>query len=214
MVGKIVDLTAEIYDCAPTMPMDPKCSIIEHCNLDTLGYNLSRLTLSTHQGTHMDAQFHFFNNGETIDKINLSRCIVRAFKVDITYKKAKEAIIVEDLLKYESLIDKGLSPLLYTGWDKLYPKKEYFTDFPYISKELAEWFVKKKISLLGLDLPCPNITDWKIIHEMLLGNSVIIVEGLVNMEELGDEEFTLYTLPLKIKGRDGSPVRAIAIKDS
>lgn len=214
MLGKIVDLTAEIYNCAPTMPMDPKCSIIEHCNLDTLGYNLSRLTLSTHQGTHMDAQFHFFNNGETIDKINLSRCIVRAFKVDITYKKAKEAIIVEDLLKYESLIDKGLSPLLYTGWDKLYPKKEYFTDFPYISKELAEWFVKKKISLLGLDLPCPNITDWKIIHEMLLGNSVIIVEGLVNMEELGDEKFTLYTLPLKIKGGNGSPVRAIAIKDS
>lgn len=213
MVGKIVDLTAEIYDCAPTMPMDPKCSIIEHCNLDTLGYNLSRLTLSTHQGTHMDAQFHFFNNGETIDKINLSRCIVRAFKVDITYKKAKEAIIVKDLLKYESLIDKGLSPLLDTGWDKLYPKKEYFADFPYISKELAEWFVKKKINLLGLDLPCPNITDWKIIHEMLLDNSVIIVEGLVNMEELGNEEFTFYALPLKIKGRDGSPVRAIAIKD-
>ena len=40
MLGKIIDLTAEIYDRAPTMPMDPKCSVIEHCTLDTLGYNI------------------------------------------------------------------------------------------------------------------------------------------------------------------------------
>jgi arylformamidase len=213
MEKKIIDLTAEIYDGAPTMPMDPKCSVTEHCNLNTLGYNLSRLTLSTHQGTHMDAPFHFFKDGETIDKIDLSRCIVPAFRVDVTYKKEKEAIRVEDLLKYEVLIDKGLSPLLHTGWGKLFPQKKYFSDFPYVTKELAEWFVKKKVKLLGLDFPCPNITDWKIIHEILLSNSVIIVEGLVNLEDLENDEFTFYTLPLKIKGRDGSPVRAIAIKN-
>jgi kynurenine formamidase len=212
MQKKIVDLTADIYNGVSTMPMDPKCSVTEHCNLDTLGYNLSRLTLSTHQGTHMDAPFHFFKDGKTIDKIDLSRCIVSAFRVDVTYKKEKESITIEDLLKYEVQIDKGLSPILYTGWENRLSQKEYFSDFPYISIELAEWFVKKKIKLLGLDFPCPNVTDWKLIHEILLSNSVIIVEGLVNLKELGNDEFTFYTLPLKIKGRDGSPVRAIAIK--
>lgn len=212
--GKIIDLTAEIYDNAPTMPMDPKCSVSEHCNLDTLGYNLTRITLSTHQGTHMDAPFHFFYEGETIDKISLYKCIVRAIKVDLTYKKPKETISIEDVIKYEPFVDKGISLLLHTGWDKLYPKKEFFSDFPYVSKELAKWLVEKKVGLIGLDFPCPNITDWKIIHEMLLGNSVLIVEGLVNMEELGEGEFTFFALPLKIMGRDGSPVRAIAVKDA
>jgi kynurenine formamidase len=214
MVGKIVDLTAEIYDNAPTMPMDPKCSVSEHCNLDTLGYNLARITLSTHQGTHLDAPFHFFNEGETVDKISLYKCIVRAIKVDLTYKKPKENISIEDVIKYEPFVDRGISLLFYTGWDKLYPKKEFFSDFPYVSKELAQWLAEKKVGLIGLDFPCPNITDWKIIHEILLGNSVLIVEGLVNMEELGEGEFTFFALPLKIRGRDGSPVRAIAIKDT
>jgi kynurenine formamidase len=212
--GKIIDLTAEIYDNAPTMPMDPKCSVSEHCNLDTLGYNLARITLSTHQGTHLDAPFHFFDEGETVDKISLYKCIVRAIKVDLTYKKPKENISIEDVLKYEPFVDRGISLLFYTGWDKLYPKKEFFSDFPYVSKELAQWLAEKKVGLIGLDFPCPNINDWKIIHEILLGNSVLIVEGLVNMEELGEGEFTFFALPLKIRGRDGSPVRAIAIKDT
>lgn len=212
--GKVIDLTAEIYDNAPTMPMDPKCSVSEHCNLDSLGYNLTRITLSTHQGTHLDAPFHFFYEGETVDKISLYKCIVRAIKVDLTYKKPKEAIYIEDIIKYEPFVNKGIGLLLHTGWDKLYPKKEFFSDFPYVSEELAKWLVEKKVGLIGLDFPCPNITDWKIIHEMLLGNSVLIVEGLVNMEELGEGEFTFFALPLKIMGRDGSPVRAIAIKDA
>jgi len=211
MPGKIIDLTADIYDRAPTMPMDPKCSVIEHCTLDTLGYNLTRVTFSTHQGTHVDAPFHFFYDGETVDKIDLSRYIVRAIKVDLTYKKPKEAITVKDLLKYEHFIDKGLSLLLHTGWDKKMSQKEFFSDFPYITIELSKWFAQKKVKLIGMDLPCPNISDWTIVHQTLLGNSVLIVEGLVHMEEIEDQEFTFIALPLKIRGRDGSPVRAIAV---
>ena len=210
---KIIDLTAEIYDGAPTMPMDPKCSVTEHSNLDTLGYNLSRLTLSTHHGTHLDVPYHFLNEGDTVEKVNLEKFIVKAIKVDLTHKKPKEAITVKDLTSYESHIDKGLSLLLHTGWDKVFPKKKFFSDFPFISEELAEWLAQKKVKLIGMDLPCPNVSDWKKVHEVLLCRSIVIVEGLTNMEELGDEEFIFIALPLKIKGSDGSPVRAIAIKD-
>jgi len=210
--GKIIDLTAEIYDRAPTMPMDPKCSISEHCNLETLGYNLSRITFSTHQGTHIDAPFHFFMDGDTVEKISLERCIVQAIKIDITYKQPKEAITIQDLVKYESYMDKGISILINTGWDKVFPKKEYFSDFPYISVELANWLAEKKVNLIGLDIPCPNISDWKTVHETLLGKNILIVEGLVNMEKLEDEVFTFIALPLKLRGADGSPVRAIGIK--
>ena len=214
ILDKIIDLTAEMYNGVPTMPMDPKFSITEHCNLDNLGYNLSRVTFSTHQGTHIDAPYHFFYSGETIDKIDLQRCVVRAIKVDLTYKNPKEPIIIDDLRKYEPQIDKGLCILLQTGWDKVFPKKEFFSDFPFVTLELVNWFAEKKVGLVGMDMPTPNCVDWKIIHEAFLGNNILIVEGLTNLDKINNEEFTFFALPLKFKGRDGSPVRAIAILDS
>ncbi len=210
---KYIDLTCDMYDGAPTMSMDPKLSISWHCNLDTLGYNLSRVTTSTHQGTHIDAPKHFYYEGKTIDCVPLDRCITRAFKADLTYKKPKEPITVADLLPYEDKIDKGLDVLLHTGWDKKFPADEFFSDFPYITKELADWFVAKKVGLVGMDMPTPNPTDWVYVHKTMLGGDVLIVEGLANMENITAEEFTFSGLPLKLKGRDGSPIRAVAMED-
>jgi len=63
-----------------------------------------------------------------------------------------------------------------------------------------------------MDMPTPNGADWKYVHIKLLGAGTLIVEGLANMEQLPtDEPFTFIALPLKLKGRDGSPVRAIAM---
>ena len=209
---KIIDLTMPMYDGAPTMPMDPKLSISRHCSLDDLGYNLSRVVTSTHQGTHIDAARHFLHDGECIDEIALERFIVKAVRVDLTSKKSKEAICVPDLLPYEDYIDDGHCVLLNTGWDKKFPNNEYFSEFPYITTELADWFAEKGISLIGMDMPTPNGQDWKYVHIKMLGAGVLIVEGLTNIELLPTSEpFMFYSLPLKLKGIDGSPVRAIAI---
>ncbi len=211
-IGKIIDLTAPMYDGAPTMPMDPKMALTWHCSLETLGYNLSRLTTSTHQGTHMDAAKHFYNDGETIDAVSLNRCVVRAVRVDLTHKKPDEAIEPADLAAAEKYIDQGCAVLLHTGWDKKFPDASYFGGFPYVSKELADWFVEKKIGLVGMDMPTPNGVDWKYVHVRMLGKGILIVEGLTKLEELPtDAPFTFFSLPLKLQGRDGSPVRAIAI---
>jgi arylformamidase len=210
--GKIIDLTAPMFDGAPTMPMDPKMSLSWHCTLETLGYNLSRLTTSTHQGTHLDAARHFFNDGETVDTIALERCIVTAVRVDLTHKKAGEEITPSDLLVAEPFIDKGYAVLLHTGWDKHFPDLSYFSGFPYVSKELADWFIQKSVGLVGMDLPTPNPIDWKYVHIRMLGKGIVIVEGLTNLEALPkNTPFSFISLPLKLQGRDGSPVRAIAI---
>ncbi|NLE19337.1 MAG: cyclase family protein [Clostridiales bacterium] len=213
-LGKIIDLTAPMFDGAPTMAMDPKMSLSWHCTLETLGYNLSRLTTSTHQGTHMDAARHFYNDGETVDAIPLERCVVPAVRVDLTHKKAGEEITPADLSAVEPYVDKGYAVLLHTGWDKRFPDVSYFSGFPYMSKELADWFVQKGIGLVGMDLPTPNPIDWKYVHIRLLGKGIIIVEGLTNLEALPvDKPFHFFSMPLKLQGRDGSPVRAIAILD-
>lgn len=210
---KYIDLTADMYDGAPTMSMDPKLSVSWHCTLDTLGYNLSRVTMSTHQGTHIDAPLHMLRDAETIDHIALDRVIVRAIKVDLTDKKPKDKIQISDLLPYEKKIDEGYSVLLDTGWGKVFPKPEFFSDFPVITMELAEWFAGKKVGMVGMDMPCPNPVEWKTVHEAMLSAGVLIVEGIANLQALGSEPFTFFALPLKLKGRDGSPVRAIAMLD-
>ena len=64
-----------------------------------------------------------------------------------------------------------------------------------------------------MDMPTPNGNAWKVVHETLLGGDTLVVEGLSNMEEITADEFTFVALPLKLKGRDGSPIRAIAIED-
>jgi kynurenine formamidase len=211
---KIIDLTAPMADGDPTMPMDPKLSVSWHCTLDTLGYNLSRVIMSTHQGTHIDAPRHFYKNGECIDEVSLDRCIVRAIKADMTHKAPDTPIMPADLEPYSAHISEGCSVLLQTGWEKHFPKPEFFAGFPYVSKELADWFVDKKVGLVGMDMPTPNGTDWKYVHVKMLGAGILIVEGLANMDALPDRKpFTFFALPLKLKGRDGSPIRAIAILD-
>ena len=212
-MGKFIDLTGFMQDGDPTMPMDPKLSISWHCNLDNLGYNLTRLTTSTHQGTHIDAPKHFFYEGKTIDVIPLERLILKGIKIDLTKKEDKEEITVADLKPYADKIEKGMAVILDTGWEKNWPEPKFFSDFPQVTNELAAWLAEKEIGIVGMDMPTPNPVDWKRVHETFLGAEVLVVEGLCNMAELPQEGFTFYAMPLKLKGRDGSPIRAFAVLD-
>lgn len=212
MEEKIIDLSMEIYHGAPTFTFDPKCAVIVHNTVESIGYNITQISMSTHQGTHLDAPYHFLNDGITVDKLPLENCIGKASKVDLTHKKPKEPISVEDFLPFEEKIVKGSKVVYQTGWDKIFPDKSYFSDFPYLSKELADWFASKEIALLGMDTPTPNPIDWMYVHHSLFGKGIIIVEGLANLEKISKEEFFLFAAPLAIKGRDGSPVRAVAIE--
>ncbi len=202
----------EMYKGIQTMPMDPKFDITQHCTLDDLGYNLSRITMSTHQSTHLDAPRHFYYEGETVDKIAPERFVGRALKIDLKHKAPKEPITVKDLEAYDEKITKGANILLDTGWDRVLPAKEYFSDFPYVTVELADYFAEKQINLLGMDMPTPNGNEWIYVHKRLLAASIIVLEGLVNLRKISGEQCTLIALPLKLAGADGSPVRAVAIE--
>ncbi len=88
---------------------------------------------------------------------------------------------------------------------------EFFAEFPTLTLEAAQWMADRKIGLLGMDTPTPS-EDWKECHHILLkeGVEIVIVEGLTNLEKL-PESFIFSGFPLNIKGRDGSPIRAVAI---
>ena len=210
---RIVDLSLTIYHQAPTFTPDPKCGIIIHHTIASMGYNITQLILSTHQGTHLDAPFHFFDRGQTVDKIPLKKCVGKALVIDLSHKKPKEEIRISDLKPYAKNIMKGSRLLIRTDWDKVFPKKEFFSDQPMITKELALWLAKREIDLLGLETPGVHPIEYKVVHKALLSKGVVIVEALSNLRKLKKREVFFIALPLKIKGRDGSPVRAIAIEE-
>ena len=212
MARRIVDLSLEIYHQAPTFNTDPKCEILVHHTIESMGYNITQIIMSTHQGTHLDAPFHFLNKGRTVDKLDLNKCVGDALVIDLSNKKPKDEIGIKDLKLYKNRITKGAKILLRTDWDRIYPRDEYFSGQPVITVELSRWLAEKEIDLLGLETPSVHPQDYTPIHKTLLEREIVIVEALAHLRELTEEEVFFVAVPLKIRGRDGSPVRAFAIE--
>ncbi len=213
---KLVDLSHTLEHGQLNFPFDPKISVVVHNTVESIGYNITELSLSTHQGTHLDAPFHFYDDGKTLDQMRLDQFYGPASLVDLAPGGALEAgtpLTVEMFAPHEQKFVEGAKIIYRTGWDRMFGKPEFFSDFPTLTLDTAQWMADRKIGLIGMDTPTPS-TDWKECHLILLHEDVemVIVEGLTRLETL-PESFTFIGFPMNIKGRDGSPIRAVAMVD-
>ena len=212
----LIDLSHPLEHGQLNFPFDPKISILPHNTVASIGYNITQLSLSTHQGTHLDAPYHFFDDGRTVDQLELSRFYGPASLVDLapgTHLAPGTPLTLEMLQRHADAFQEGARIIYRTGWDRQFGQPEFFTQFPTLTLEAARWIASRRIGLLGMDTPTPS-TDWKECHHILLGKGVeiVIVEGLTHLEQL-PPHFTFLGFPLNIKGRDGSPIRAVALVD-
>jgi len=215
-MAELIDLSHPLEHGQPNFPYDPKLSVLVHNTVESIGYNITQLGMSTHQGTHLDAPYHFFNDGRTLDQMPLDWFFGPAVLVDLapgSVLPAKTPITVEMLEPHADKFVPGARVLYRTGWDKAFGSAEFFSEFPSLELEAAQWIATRKIRLLGMDTPTPG-EQWLEIHHALLAKEVevVIVEGLRGLERL-PERFSLSAFPLNIEGRDGSPIRAVAIVD-
>jgi kynurenine formamidase len=209
----IIDLSRSLYDGMRGVKFSRVKKIAED------GVNLTELQLNVHSGTHMDAPLHFLQDGGSIDRIDLNKCIGPALVIDLSDKTANSQITVEDLAPYESDINPNSRLLLRTDWSRHdWNDPIFFTDMPCISVALAHWFVEKHIGLLGLETPAPwavrpgERAELTEVHRILLKERIALVEGLANLSELSQKTVHLIVLPLKLEGCEGTPVRAVAIQ--
>jgi arylformamidase len=87
----------------------------------------------------------------------------------------------------------------------------FHKDFVALSIDGAQYLVRLGIRLVGIDyLSIAPFTDGAPTHRMLLGNNVVVVEGL-DLSQVTQGRYTLSCLPLKLLGADGAPARAILI---
>lgn len=179
------------------------------------GWNANTLTFYSHAGTHMDAPIHFDVKNDTIDQYPIERFFAkRCWVVDVVVNVKSQLIKIADVLPQLSKFVAGDSILVRTGWSIKHGTLEYRNDLPRISKELAEWMVLQKVNILGVEAPSVadvnNLAEVDEIHKILL-DTVIIVEGLVNVGKLKSNLIELIALPLKIAGGDGCPCRVVGI---
>ena len=208
---KIIDLT---------LPINNKMSGVTINSakiLDVDGWNATTLHLYSHCGTHMDAPLHFGVNAQTIDKLPTERLISEAWVVNLTHIKPKEEILIAHLDAIVNDFKAGQSIILHTGWSSKLGTAAYRDDLPRISVELANWLGEKKVNVLGVEPPSVadvnNIDEVTEIHNILMKNDIIIVEGLCNLEQITTPKVTLIALPLKVEGGDGAPSRVIALQN-
>ncbi|PVD52541.1 hypothetical protein DC498_08390 [Terrimonas sp.] len=205
---QLIDLSHPLEHGQQTFPSDPKLSIIPHGNTKTLRYNITQISIGSHQGTHLDAMYHFLDDGKTLDQMPLDWFYGKAHVLRIP-KKANEEITVADFLPYEKLLQPGAKIIFETGWHKHFGKDYFFADFPSLTQEAARYLAEKKIRLLGMDMPTPG-KDWYELHHILLPAEIVVVESLANLNSVPDD-ITFMGFPLNFKGRDGSPIRAVAL---
>lgn len=207
---RLIDLSHPLEHGQQAFPSDPKLSIIPHGNTKTLRYNISQISIGSHQGTHLDAMFHFLDDGKTLDQMPLDWFYGTTHLLRIP-KNPNEEITISDFLPYEKLLQPEAKIIFETGWHTHFGKDDFFSDFPSLTQDAAKFLVSKKIRLLGMDIPTPG-KDWYELHHILLPAEIVVVESLANLNNVPDK-FTFMGFPLNFKGRDGSPIRAVALAD-
>jgi kynurenine formamidase len=224
---KVIDLSHTLHDDIQVYPGDPLPSIKrglthekDYCHVDVL-------TLGSHTGTHIDAPYHFLKEGKKIDELPVQRFVGKGVLVDVSAKADRELIEPGDVEPYENEIAKGDHVILKTGRDKYFGTSKYFLH-PYLSPEGARLLVEMGVSLVGIDAmnidptyhdindsgssakALPDEAEYGYpVHDILLGNDILIVENLCNLGKIKPVKGVYSFLPLKLKGSDGSPIRAV-----
>lgn len=210
-MGKIVDLSYDITHQMKVFPADPAVGILRHHDYQN-GYFVSQVIFGTHTGTHIDVPVHKIKGGKTVDEEPIEKFTGRALVMDIPGLKPLEEIKAAHLEPFSGKLGGVHAVILKTGWGKHFGKDDFFTSFPGLSEEAVGWFFSHDIRLIGLESPSVNALKHQEIHTLLLQKEILIVESLANVNQIRKDYVDFFAVPLKLKGLDGSPVRAFAVE--
>lgn len=211
---KITDLTQIISPNMPVFPGDEKPFLKRKAILEKDGFREMEISLSTHTGTHIDAPAHILENGPFLDNMNVGHFIGKAVIID--FSKMDETLIETDFLKsHEERIKTVDFVVIKTGWSRYWGEESYYSGFPSLSEEAAEWLAEFNLKGVGIDaISIDDIESTTLrVHKKLLSKNIIIIENMTNLDSVCEDEFLLSVMPLKVENADGSPVRAVSIEN-
>lgn len=213
---KIHDLSLDIETRMPTCGTEwhQEVMISQLGKIENVGRNTHSFIVGSHSGTHMDAPYHFIDNGKTIENIDVRLMWGRVTVVDFRYKKQGDVVTLNDVMK----IDVKERLLFAFGWYHNWNTEDYYNKFPYFEVEAVEYLLSNGMKVMALDTPSPdngaaiknNEINDSPNHKLLLQNEAVIIEYLTNTDVLvGGKEYEMVAAPLRFKGADGSPARVL-----
>lgn len=194
---KIYDISQEVFSCE-VFPGDepPQKEEVMRMSEGAL-YNLTSLHMCAHNGTHVDAPFHFIADGATIEEIPLDKMIGPAFVVAAD-GEVTESVAKEILKKANSADKEAARKLLIKGRGV-------------VSAEAAEVFAQAGVDLIGVELQSVGPVDAPMaVHKVLLGAEVVLLEG-IRLGEVKEGVYILNAAPISLGGSDGAPCRAVLL---
>ncbi|MBQ8921519.1 MAG: cyclase family protein [Oscillospiraceae bacterium] len=192
----LIDISQEIFSCR-VYPGDPKPTL-QHCLSIERGdvCNLSAFSMCAHNGTHVDAPFHFLPEGKTIDRMGLlpfvGDCFVARHSGNVTAEDAAEIM--------KKARAAGAAERILIAGDAV------------VTEDAARVFAASGILLLGNESQSVGPEDApRAVHLILLGAGIVLLEGIV-LEQVGAGRYFLSAAPLNLGGCDGAPCRAYLLR--
>lgn len=208
-MNRIYDISVPIRSGGLVYPGNPEIDIaLQQAVAKGAGANVSTIRFGSHTGTHADAARHFFDDGQTVDKIPLERLIGPALL--LSFADDVRSVGVAELRAHD--INGQTRVLLRTRNSAFLSQKEFVKDYTYLAPDGAQYLVDQGVELVGIDyLSIEQFhSGHHLTHRTLLERSVVIVEGL-DLSVPPPGEYQFICLPLRIEGCDGAPARAVLI---
>lgn len=194
---KIIDISQEVFTCC-VYPGDDTPQKIQQKRMEQGDlYNLTSFSMNAHNGTHMDAPFHFIKEGADISQIPLEKtigfCYVASVSGPLSAARAEEI--------GKAALQAGAAKKLLLKGDGV------------VTKEAAEVFARQGIELLGVESQSVGeISAPMAVHKILLGAEIVLLEG-IRLNKAEEGRYFLSAAPLALGGSDGAPCRAVLIKE-
>lgn len=194
---KIYDISQDVFTCS-TYPGDP---VPEKRSIGSISrgnaYNLTAFSMCAHNGTHIDAPFHFINEGKAIDDIPLSKTVGKAFVA--AHEGVMSASDAAEIIKKAEIADKEAK------------KRILIKGASVVTLEAARVFSGAGLELLGTESQSVGPEDSPMaVHLELLGAEVVLLEG-IRLSAVPERVCFLSAAPLLLSASDGAPCRAFVI---
>ncbi|WP_312527828.1 cyclase family protein [Paracoccus sp. (in: a-proteobacteria)] len=223
--GKVVDLTHAWDETFPTFDGKPGITYEEAVNFDKSGYQLWKLTIFEHSGTHIDAPLHFSKDGKSVAEIDPGNLICPLCVVDISAKAKDdanamlEASDLEAWISANGEIPAGALVAMNSGWAAKVDSPEFRTDaagnfaFPGFAKSATDLLAQMNVAGIGVDslsLDPGNSPDFAV-HKSWLSSGHFGIEALAGLDQMPAKGATIFVGAPKHKRGTGGPARVLAM---
>jgi kynurenine formamidase len=216
-VRRVVDLSVVLDADTQTYPGDPEPELSAATTIEAEGFNLLHVRIGSQSGTHVDAPYHFIENGPVLEDTPLDRFAGPGVIVDVTGHEERQPITWPDLEPYRDRLGPGAMVALHTGWSDRHLGTDRYFGHPYLQLEACSRLLELGVRTVAID--ALNVDETAVggesafpCHMEFLGAGGVFSENLTNLGAVDFPDPLIMLMPIRLGGdADGAPCRAVAL---